>query len=139
MTRTASPIAPHDVGTLYDAHASDVLRIAISVLGDRQLAEDVTHEVFLRLWRSPESLDPSRGDIGAVVRAMARDVAIDAWRRAGSATEREVIALAYWGRLSASEIARDAGVPLGTVKSRMRRGLQRLRAELDGGTELASA
>jgi RNA polymerase sigma-70 factor (ECF subfamily) len=85
MTLPASPTTPRDVGTLYDAHASDVLRVADSILGDRQLAEDVTHEVFLRLWRRPESFDPSRGDIATFLRGMARNGAIDAWRKGGSA------------------------------------------------------
>jgi RNA polymerase sigma-70 factor (ECF subfamily) len=43
--------------------------------------------------------------------------------------QREVIAFAYFGELSASEIARELGIPLGTVKGRMRLGLEKLRAD----------
>jgi RNA polymerase sigma-70 factor (ECF subfamily) len=45
--------------------------------------------------------------------------------------QREAVVLAYWGGLTADEIARRAGVPLGTAKSRVRLGLQRMRAELE--------
>jgi RNA polymerase sigma-70 factor, ECF subfamily len=57
------------------------------------------------------------------------------------AAQREAVVLAYWGGLTADEIARSAGVPVGTAKSRVRLGLQRMRAELEraGGAALAEA
>jgi len=46
------------------------------------------------------------------------------------ALQREVIALAYFGGLSHSEVAQRLDVPLGTVKGRMRLGLEKARADL---------
>lgn len=53
--------------------------------------------------------------------------------------QREAIVLAYWGGLTADQIARRAGVPLGTAKSRIRLGLTRLRAVLDADAVSAPA
>ena len=48
--------------------------------------------------------------------------------------QREAVVMAYWGGLTADEIARRIEVPLGTAKSRIRLGLEKLRAE--GGAAL---
>jgi RNA polymerase sigma-70 factor (ECF subfamily) len=45
--------------------------------------------------------------------------------------EREAIALAYFGGLSYREVAKQLGISEGTIKSRIRSGLSRLRQILD--------
>jgi RNA polymerase sigma-70 factor (ECF subfamily) len=47
--------------------------------------------------------------------------------------QAKVIELAYFGGFSHSEIAEVLGVPLGTVKGRMRLGLEKIRGELAEG------
>ena len=46
---------------------------------------------------------------------------------------RQVVELAFYGDLTQVEIAERTGLPIGTVKSHMRRALLRLRADLEGG------
>lgn len=54
--------------------------------------------------------------------------------------QREAVVLAYWGGMTADEIARKAGVPLGTAKSRIRLGLAKMREQLEaaGASPLAA-
>lgn len=45
--------------------------------------------------------------------------------------QAKVIVLAFYGQLSQSEIAAQLALPMGTVKGRMRLGLEKLRYEMD--------
>jgi RNA polymerase sigma-70 factor (ECF subfamily) len=47
------------------------------------------------------------------------------------AKQREVIGLAFYGQLTHREISEHLGLPPGTIKGRMRLGLEKLRAEID--------
>ncbi|MCI2395410.1 sigma-70 family RNA polymerase sigma factor [Aliiroseovarius sp. N1F302] len=49
--------------------------------------------------------------------------------------QREIIEKAYLGELTHQEISTQTGLPLGTIKSRIRLGLERLRHELKGMRE----
>jgi RNA polymerase sigma-70 factor, ECF subfamily len=93
----------------------------------RRHGKDAAH------WASPECLPelPAREDVSEA--AIRRD---DADRLQASLAQlpdnqQEVIALAYHGQLSHSEIAARLGLPPGTVKGRMRLGLQKLRANVE--------
>jgi RNA polymerase sigma-70 factor (ECF subfamily) len=64
----------------------------------------------------------------ATERDESRAAVRNALRRLPTA-QREALVLAYWGGMTADEIARRSHVPLGTAKSRIRLGLARLREE----------
>jgi RNA polymerase sigma-70 factor, ECF subfamily len=165
---------PATFSRIYDTYSRSVYGAALRILGDSAQAQDVTQDVFLRLWRRPDRFDAARGELGAYLRVMARSRALDLYRESQAAgrarnrletvvaqaephvddrplaaverraerdtlvealrrlpdPQREALVLAYWGGLTADEIARRVGVPLGTAKSRIRLGVTRLRGEV---------
>src|SRR3954447_3237128 len=77
---------------VFSDHRDGVHAAAYRVLGDAAQAQDVTQDVFLRLWLKPERYDASRGPVGAYLRLMARSRALDLWREgpaAGRAGHRQ--------------------------------------------------
>jgi RNA polymerase sigma-70 factor (ECF subfamily) len=163
------------IETLFDRHGDYVYSVCLRMVGDVQLAEDLSQEVFLRLWRRPDLFDVSRGRFLTWLLSVARNRAIDERRSRGrrfrfetppsvnteemlelvpTDEERDVavvseervvvqkalatlppeqrlaIQLAYFGGYTQQEIAAGLHQPLGTVKTRIRLGLQKLRTLL---------
>src|SRR3954453_15092936 len=82
---------PTAFARVYDEHQRGVHAAAYRILGNAAQAQDVTQDVFLRVWRSPEKFDARRGELGSYLRLMARSRALDLWREgqaAGRATDR---------------------------------------------------
>ncbi len=78
--------------------------------------------------RMPASL--TMPDTWAEVAAGLDRAAVQTALRRISEVQREAIELAYFGGLTQTEIAERTGVPLGTVKGRLRLGLEGLRAAM---------
>jgi RNA polymerase sigma-70 factor (ECF subfamily) len=140
----------------YDRMSAAVFGTIRRVVRDPAQSEEVTQEVFLEVWRTAPRFDASRGGASTWVLVMAHRRAIDRVRAAQSASVREVAAgirdterpydvvadsvtttleheqvkavtLAYYEGRSQAEVAELLGIPLGTVKTRIRDGLIRLR------------
>jgi RNA polymerase sigma-70 factor, ECF subfamily len=69
--------------SLFREAVGDVHAYALSLLGDRASAEDVTALAFERLYRARGRLDPRRGTPRAWLFAIARNAALDELRRRG--------------------------------------------------------
>lgn len=66
---------------LYDRYASRVFGLTLAILRDGRLAEEVTHDIFLGLWRRPLAYDATEGAFVAWFLRVARNRAIDVVRR----------------------------------------------------------
>lgn len=62
---------------LYDAVAARVHGLALRVLRNPAMAEDVTQEVFLQVWREAPGFDPARGSALAWLMTIAHRRAVD--------------------------------------------------------------
>ena len=155
---------------VYRRHGGAVYGLARRVLNNESEAQDVTQEVFLRLWNQPDRFDPGRGSLRAFLLAQSHARAVDAIRslnarrareakdaqRTASAEydvsheawdlaladkvsgaladlpkdERRAIELAYFDGRTYVEVAELLDTPEGTIKSRIRNGMRRMRATL---------
>ena len=67
--------------TLYDRYASMVLGISLKILEDQAAAEDMLQETFWHVWRNAASYEPQRGSFTGWLFRIARNLAVDAFRR----------------------------------------------------------
>lgn len=68
------------VGDLYSDYGGAVYTVAMSILGDRELAADATQQTFVNAWRNAASFDPDR-HFAPWIYAIARHAAIDLLRK----------------------------------------------------------
>ncbi|HTT91486.1 MAG TPA: sigma-70 family RNA polymerase sigma factor [Acidimicrobiales bacterium] len=160
-----------------------VYGLAVSMVGDPVLAQDIAQEAFLRAWRHAQVFDRRRASVGTWMLTITRNLAVDAlrlrrpvvtdptdvmWANLVSGTvrpdenaeskdtrarmaaalaslppeqSRALVLAAVYG-YTAAEVSKAESVPLGTAKTRIRRGLLKLRAvapshDLAGGATLS--
>ena len=170
---------------LFQRYAGAVYSLEYRMLNDREGAEDLLNEAFVRVWRQAPSYDARRGKFSTWLMSVARNLGIDELRsrrsrplRADPLTpddhhldpaddrvdverdvwhaerrrlireamrelppaQRQALELAYFEGLTQVEISERLGDPLGTTKTRVRLGLQKLRDLLltsDLGAEIS--
>jgi RNA polymerase sigma-70 factor (ECF subfamily) len=162
---------------LYRSKSRMIYSLALNIVKDTSDAEEVTEEVFYRIWKNAGEFDRARGSAMAWMTTIARRMAIDRTRSkhykgrmrevtfdkelAGDHMEsvstaagidptagaqarqvkealdqlgdnhREVVVMSYFDGLSHSMIAERLNTPLGTVKTRIREAVIKLRRILD--------
>ena len=153
---------------LYDRHGRSAYSLAYRMMGERQEAEDVVQEAFIKVWRSAGGYRVGRGSVRTWVLSIVHNRGIDQLRSLASRrrtqdkveasaptsqpseafaetwhnSQREqvrealgtlpkeqvkILELAYFSGYTHVEISEMLGVPLGTVKGRMRLGLKKIR------------
>lgn len=152
----------HALKMLYEQFGQQVYSLAYAVTQNRETAEEVTQDVFLKVWNKVEKYEVGT-NFRAWLLSMTRNTAIDRLRRDRkdrdkavlwdlelmpapnqftddniqwvqraifehlSLEQREAIELAFLGGLTHEQVASKLNIPLGTIKTRIRDGLQKLR------------
>ena len=159
---------------LYDRYSRLVYSVALNTLSDPGRAEEVTQDVFERVWEKAPTYSAEQGRVVTWLASIARHRSIDLFRQSRShredlqvtwqevemidlpdgqnverdvdlaqrqqrirwavaqlpAEQKQAVGMAFFQGLSHPEIAEALNEPLGTVKTRIRLGMQKLRALL---------
>ena len=82
------------MASLFDRYSRVVYSVALRVLRDPASAEDVLQEIFMQIWRSPDSFIATRGSLGGWLAVVSRNRSIDALRRKRPAESVDDVVLA---------------------------------------------
>ena len=127
---------------LYDRYSPLVYSVALRVLGDTGIAEDVLQDVFMQLWENPELYDSSRGNLGAWLVVIARNRAIDVLRRRKPNSNLEDVIVSVNHDMSAaadrSRAMNKVREVLGEMPGPQRKALELVYFEGLSHTEIAS-
>lgn len=109
LARLLAATARHDraaFAELYDATKRKLFGIALIVLRRRDLAEDVTQEAFIRIWRSAATFDPARGTAITWMATIVRNLAIDVKRSpaAEPTDDAELTVIPFNGRSALEQL-----------------------------------
>jgi len=123
---------------LYDRYGALAYSVAMRILGDARLAEDVVQETFLKLWNSAGAFDAEKGSLRGWVLTSARNRAIDQLRGRG-AHERREVELESAESVGAAGTSADPWREVSTAMTReaVRDALARLPLEQKQAVELA--
>jgi RNA polymerase sigma-70 factor, ECF subfamily len=81
MARLTGPEVEAALSELYDRYSRTVYGVGIKILGDRSSAEELVQEVFLKVWRSSGTFDPSRASFSTWLYRVTRSCALDLYRK----------------------------------------------------------
>jgi RNA polymerase sigma-70 factor, ECF subfamily len=81
MARLNGPEVEAALSELYDRYIRTVYGVGIKILGDRSSAEEMVQEVFLKVWRSSGTFDPSRASFSTWLYRVTRSCALDLYRK----------------------------------------------------------
>lgn len=109
---------------IYDRFHRSVRTACVSVLIDRELAEDVTQDVFIEFIRRPGGFDARRGSMRGYLSMMARRRSIDLVRTISSSRRRELASLTSRHSMRTTADPADqvaAAAEIGSVRAALRR------------------
>jgi RNA polymerase sigma-70 factor, ECF subfamily len=84
MSRLDGPGVEAAISALYDRYSRTVYGVGLKILGERSLAEELVQDVFLKVWRSSHTFDPSRGSFSTWLYRVTRSCAMDLYRKRAS-------------------------------------------------------
>jgi RNA polymerase sigma-70 factor (ECF subfamily) len=110
----------------YDQYSPLVFGLAHRVTGSRAVAEDITQDVFVRLWTNPGAFDPDRASLRTYLGVLTHGRAVDVVRSDVRRNAREQVEAGDVIRLEPADWMRPESVEDEDLAARVRRAVGRL-------------
>ena len=150
------------ISMIYDKWAEPLFGMINNICKNEAISKDVLQDTFIKVWEKSESYDPKKAKLFTWIYQIARNKAIDAYRKISKSNTdeihfadsivskvesdthlynselnskikkldnkyQEVLKGIYFQGMTHVEMSDQSGIPIGTIKSRLRIGLRKLR------------